>query len=112
MSNHLVKIGGKWHAVSPAVAHELTQVRQALREAQVMLGLLTNPDQQYYAGTPVQQFFSELHELRDFRMRVEAVLADQTEYFEWSDAIESVDRIRKLLVPLVAELAQNPKEQS
>ena len=112
MSNVLVKINDKWHSVDSVVADELAQVRKDLRDARVMLGMLYTPDQQYYAGTPVHEFLTEMHQLRDFRAQVEAVLADSTEYFEWNDAIESIDRIRKRLVPLVAELAKNPKEQS
>jgi hypothetical protein len=104
---HLVKIDEKFHAVSPAVAEEISRLRKELHEAQVITGLVLAPDQQYYAGTPVHQFMREMDQLRDFRERVEKVLADNIEYYEWSDAIERVDRIRKLLVPLLAELKSN-----
>lgn len=107
----LIKIGDQWHKVSPVVADELKKVRRELRDAQIMLGLLASPEQEYYAGTPVFEVMNEVYQLRAFRKRVEEVLANSTEYFEWNDAIESLDRVRKLLVPILAEI-KKPEEQT
>ena len=109
MSN-LVKIGDKYHAVSQPVAEEFRKLRRDLREAQVVIGLTLAPGQQYYAGTPVSDVMTELYQLRECRKDVERVLADSTEHFDWADAIESVDRVRKLLVPMLEKIKKTEEQ--
>lgn len=100
----MIKVGDQFYAVPPPVAEELTKIRRELRDAQVLIGLTLAPDQQYYAGTPAFDVMTELHRLREFRKSVEKILAESTEYFDWTAAIESIDRIRQQLKPIMDEL--------
>lgn len=109
MSN-LIKIGDQYHAVSQPVAEEVRKLRRDLREAQVVIGLTLAPDQQYYAGTPVSDVMTELYRLRDFRKDVEKILAESAEHFDWTEAIESIDRIRRRLKPLMDELKKTEEQ--
>lgn len=106
----MIKIGDQFYPAHPTIAEELNKVRRELRDAQVLIGLTLSPDQQYYSGTPAFEVMTELHQLRDFRKSVEKILAESTEYFDWTEAIASIDRIRQQLKPLMDELKKTEEQ--
>lgn len=107
----MIRIDGKFYSMHPKVAEELNRLRRELWVARVQIGLINNPDQQYNAGTPVFEFMREMNELRDFRKQVVEALSSSTEYYQWADAIEDLDRLRRKIAPLLAEI-KTTKEQA